>query len=273
MHLVDLTAAVQTLHTDRNAHDIVRATHSLQRQNATYLDRKSRMCNSTNTHIQLLALQDGSITDVLIHRRLGYVYADDRVETRYNALTALLCSPSPGDIIQPWSKPIDSLAPEELETPDPTSFPDDILNYLTTSLDEARTIYISDLETHVTPAMRTACTAIIELLQSDLAYDVFVPRTWKGIDMPPVHFSVKPGMPDYLKARPRPIREALFQDAKTEFDCMQSYFYVKSNLQLLARSSSHPKLLLPTYNSVEIIVKLIPSSKYLENPFHMSNSP
>lgn len=244
-HLVDLTAAVQTLHSDRNPHDIVRATHSLQRQTATYLDRKSRMCNSTNTHIQLLALQDGSITDVLNHPRLGYVYADDRVETRYDALTALLNSPSPGDIIQPWSKPIDSLAPEELETPDPTSFPDDILNYLTTSLDEARAIYIADLETHVTPAMRTACPAIIELLQSDLAYDVFVPRTWKGIDMPPVHLSVKPGMPDYLKARPRPIREALFQDAKTEFDRMQSYFYVKSTSPIACPLVIAPKATAP----------------------------
>ena len=35
-HLVDLTAAVLTLHSDRNPHDIVRATHSLH---ATYLDR------------------------------------------------------------------------------------------------------------------------------------------------------------------------------------------------------------------------------------------
>ena len=51
------------------------------------------MCNSTNNHIQLLALQDGSISDALIHLRLGYVYADDRVETRYDALTALFTQP------------------------------------------------------------------------------------------------------------------------------------------------------------------------------------
>jgi hypothetical protein len=97
-HLVDLTAAVQTLHSERNPQDIVRATHSIQQQTATYLEWKSRMCNSTKTHVQLLALQDGSTTDVLIHSRLGHVFADNRVETRYDILTALLCSPSPGEV-------------------------------------------------------------------------------------------------------------------------------------------------------------------------------
>ena len=145
------------------------------------------MCNSASTHIHLLALEDGTITNILAHPRLGHVFADDRVETQYTMLSALLCSPNPGDIIKPWSKPIDSLAPEELNTPDPTSFPDDILAYLTTTPEEARAIYDSDLISHVTPGIRAACPKIMELLQSELAYDVFVPRTWKGIDMPPHH--------------------------------------------------------------------------------------
>ena len=81
-----------------------------------------------------------------------------------------------------------------------------------------------DLATHITPAMRIACPAIIELLQSDLAFDVFVPSTWKGIDMPPYHLDIKPGMPDHLKARARPVREALYKDAKTEVDRMRTYF-------------------------------------------------
>ena len=80
-------------------------------------------------------------------------------------MSALLSNPDPGDIIQPWSKPNDSLAPEELNTPDPTSFPDDILAYLTTTIKEARLIYNVDLATHVTPQMQAACPAIMELLQ------------------------------------------------------------------------------------------------------------
>ena len=118
----------------------------------------------------------------------------------------------------------DSLAPEEINTPDPTSFPDDILAYLTTTPEEARAIYDSDLITHVTTDICTACQAIMILLQSELAYDVFVPRACKGIDMVPYHLDVKPGLPDYPRARARPVREALFQNAKTEFDRMRTYF-------------------------------------------------
>ena len=39
----------------------------------------------------------------------------------------MLIRPIPGEVIPPWSRPIDEIAPEELDTPDPTSFPDEIL--------------------------------------------------------------------------------------------------------------------------------------------------
>ena len=55
--------------------------------------------------------------------------------------------------------------------------------------------------------MTAACPHILDLLTSDLAYDVFVPRTWTGIHMPPYHLDTKPGLPDFLKAHTRPIRE------------------------------------------------------------------
>ena len=85
-----------------------------------------------------------------------------------------------------------ALASEELDTLDPTSFPDDILMLLTISTDEARFIYNTDLETHVTPAMRAACPTILDLLTSELAYDVFVPRKWTGIHMPSYQLDTKP---------------------------------------------------------------------------------
>ena len=65
-------------------------------------------------------------------------------------MSALLSNPDPSDIIQPWSKLIDSLEPETLNTPDPTSFPDDVLAYLTTTAEEARLTYNIDLATQVT---------------------------------------------------------------------------------------------------------------------------
>jgi hypothetical protein len=130
----------------------------------------------------------------------------------------------PGAILPPWSQPIDSVAPEEIDTPDPTSFPDDILTYLTSTPEEARLVYLNDLETHVTDDMRNACQDIMPLLRSELALDVFVPSTWTGTLMEPYHLDVKPGMPDHLKARARPVRAALFQHAKNEFDRMRTYF-------------------------------------------------
>ena len=44
-------------------------------------------------------------------------------------------------------RPIDTVAPAESDTPNPTSFPDDILTYLTTTHDEAIIVYLADLET------------------------------------------------------------------------------------------------------------------------------
>ena len=52
----------------------------------------------------------------------------------------MLIHPIPGDVIPPWSRPIDEVAPEELDT----SFPDDILVYLSTSIEEARLLYNAD---------------------------------------------------------------------------------------------------------------------------------
>ena len=65
----------------------------------------------------------------------------------------------------------------------------------------------------------------MELIQSELAHDVFFPRTWKGINMAPCHLDTKPGIPDVLRARARPVRQALYQDAKAEFDRMRTYFH------------------------------------------------
>ena len=244
-NLTEDTKAISKLRLQHNQEDVLKAKQKLQECSADYLGRKDVMCNSTSTHIHLLALENGTVTNILAHPRLGYVFADDRVENQYTMLTALLCSPDPGDIIRPWSKPIDSLAPEEINTPDPTSFPDDILAYLTTTPEEARAIYDSDLITHVTTDIRTACPAIMILLQSELAYDVFVPRAWKGIDMVPYHLDVKPGLPDYLRARARPVREALFQDAKTEFDRMRTYFYEPSTSSIACPLVIAPKATAP----------------------------
>ena len=173
------------------------------------------------------------------------VYIDDRVETRHALLSTLIAAPTPGTVISPWSLPIDNTAPEEYFTPDPTSFPDDILAYLSTSHEEARAAYIIELEVHVTQEMRETCPIIMDLLTSSLALEVFVPDSWLGIDMPPYHLETKPGLPDHMKAHTRPVREALYKDAKTEFDRMRTYFYVPSNSPIASPLVVAPKATTP----------------------------
>ena len=210
-----------------------------------YHQKKLAICSSNLTNIHTVALQDGSNADILSHPIYGTAYADHRVESHYSVLTTLLTQPSSGELISPWSQPIDEIAPEELSTPDPTSFSDDILTLLTITTDEARAIYRTDLETHITPEMTAACPHILDLLTSDLAYDVFVPRTWTGIHMPPYHLDTKPGLPDFLKAHTRPIRETLYKNAKLEFERMQTYFYVKSNSPIACPLVVAPKATAP----------------------------
>ena len=244
-HLSSLTATVATLATTNNSIDILRNARYLHDEQHSYSQRKRAICHNATSSIDLLALQDGSYIETLSHPHHGTVFADNRVESRYNLLTSMLLRPSAGAIIPPWSKPIDALAPEETDTPDPTSFPDDILMYLSTSHDEALHLYREDLKSHITDEMLTSCPEIMTLLTSDLAYDVFVPSHWTGIDMEPYHLEVKPGLPDHLKARSRPIRESLYQDAKTEFDRMSSYFYEKSTSTIASPLVVAPKATAP----------------------------
>ena len=244
-HLSVLTMEVQSITTVTPSAQLIQQAQSITEQHDAYCRRKQTICSSPCTQLHLMSLQDGSAADVLTHPRHGNVFADDRIEARYNLLTSLLASPMPGTIVQPWSKPIDALAPEETETPDPTSFPDDILVHLTTSTDEARTTYHKDLDTHISEAMLLSCPSIKNLLTSQLAYDVFVPRSWPGINMEPYHLELKPGLPDFLKARSRPIRDALYQDAKTEFNRMRTYFYEKSTSPIACPLVVAPKATAP----------------------------
>ena len=238
-----------------NTHDLgdplsntVKSLHQaddIQRHKQSYHERKMHICESPSTSINLLALQDGSATTILSHQTLGSVYADNRVELRCDFLTSISEMPIPGQVIPPWSKPIDTIASEELDTPDPTSFPDDILTYLTITADEAKAAYHSDLDTHVTSDMQQQLPEIMTLLKSQLAYDVFIPSVWTGIRMDPYHLEVKPGLPEFMKAHTRPVRAALYLDAKKEFDRMRTYFYEKSTSPIACPLVVAPKATIP----------------------------
>ena len=165
------------------------------------------------------------------------MYVDDSIEQQYELLTSLLLSPEPRQTIPPWSRPIDTVASQVSNTPDPTSFPDDILTYPISTHDEAIIVYLAGLETHVTPGIKNACLGIMDLLASDLALSVFVPTEWTGIKLKPYSLEIK--------ARACPIRKALYRDAKAEFDRMRTYFYAPSTSTIASPLVVAPKATTP----------------------------
>jgi hypothetical protein len=82
------------------------------------------------------------------------------------------------NLIDPWSFPVERIAPEEDFVPEPTSFPD-ILTYLTSSYEEAIEDYHKLLDTHVSEEMKSQ-TEVLDILKKK-GHLVFVPKVWEGI--------------------------------------------------------------------------------------------
>jgi hypothetical protein len=117
--------------------------------------------------------------------------------------------------------------------------------------------------------MLQACQEIMTLLTSELAYDVFVPQTWTVIKMLPYHLDVKPGLPEFLKARTRPVREALYTDAHKEFERMKGYFYTKSYSSIACPLVVAPKATAPF---IRLCGDYRPINQYLRSQFHTFNN-
>ena len=90
---------------------------------------------------------------------------------------------------------------------------------------EARKEYLDLLPTRVTEDFVKAVPAVMDLLRSEKAQEVFVPSDWHGLKISPIDFVVKEGLPDRMNTRARPIRPALYEPAKREFDRLATYFY------------------------------------------------
>ena len=145
----------------------------------------------------------------------------------------------------PWSKPLDEIAPEELETPDPLFFNEDVLYYLSTTHEEALAVYYEDLKTHIMPPMLAAYPRVYEILTSADALDTFCPSVWNGLNMDPIHLETAPGLPTSMRAKPRPIREAIFEPARTEFKRMETYMYAESKSPVACPLVVAPKATFP----------------------------
>jgi hypothetical protein len=112
------------------------------------------------------------------------------------------------NLIDPWSFPVERIAPEEDFVPEPTSFPD-ILTYLTSSYEEAIEDYHKLLDTHVSEEMKSQ-TEVLNILKKK-GHLVFVPKVWEGIkNVPDLELKWKDNLPERMKPAVRPINTALW---------------------------------------------------------------
>jgi hypothetical protein len=88
------------------------------------------------------------------------------------------------DLVEPWSEPIDEIAPEETEAPDPCSFTGP-LYYLSKPHEEVIKDYFEMFEKHISEEWR-ANPKLMELMHSDIALEVFVPAKWHGLNIPSI---------------------------------------------------------------------------------------
>ena len=155
--------------------------------------------------------------------------------------------PAPYAIVNPWEKTLES-CPEDDSIPLPTNYSDDVLNFMEVSVDESRREYLDmvDNDPHISDECRQSCPAIVDLLRSPKAIDVFAPAEWRGLKIAPTDLETKDSLPDRLSYKVRPVRPQLLAQAKEEFDRLSKYMFVPSTsvyaapLTIAAKPSTTP---------------------------------
>ena len=178
---------------------------------------------ATSSHEVVISRRYGSVVDSE-HFHQSLLFAIDACSSGAD----VLLSPEPGVILDPWSQIPDTSCEELDATPDPLAFSEDVLRFMELSHDEALQEYYALLDSHVSPGMQEACPQLTDLLKSPMATSVFVPQRWNGMKVSPVVFTTKPGLPDRMKPKARPVRAVLYESAKKEFERLRQYFYVPS---------------------------------------------
>jgi hypothetical protein len=117
-----------------------------------------------------------------------------------------------------WSVP---LCEEEKMIPEPDSFSK--LFYLESSYEDSLKEFLEVLPSRIDEEFNIA-TPVFEYLSRE-AVDVFVPRSWEGINGVEVKLDFDPSMPERIKPAPRKIPAAVLEPAKKEFDRMCQYMY------------------------------------------------
>ena len=217
-----------------------------RRKGSTYRLSKQRIQDDINTRRVLTSDNNGGTVAYLWSPNYGACYEDDRIENVVQSMECLQDFPlaAPGELIYPWSKPAE-LCPEELETPDPLSFNEDILTFMELSVEDSRKEYYDLLTTHITPEMLDAIPETLELLKSRNALDTFAPAAWNGLKIPPATLTLKGDLPERLAPKTRPVRNELYSAAKQEYERLRTYFYVDSDSPIASPLVIAPKATAP----------------------------
>ena len=157
-------------------------------------------------------------------------------------LALSLADPDPeAPLLQPWSTILED-APEDLETPEPSTCKDH-LRYLAVGRDKLVEEYKELYGEHVHgPFLDTF--GVRDTLDT-VGCDVFVPKNWDGVDYPDLELNFLPGMPERLKPPPRPVNKKLYEPCKEEAHRLLDYMYQKSDSPVASPLVVAPKATKP----------------------------
>jgi len=208
-----------------------------------YSRRKDRI--SSDPACREVILNDGKGGDTrlyLVSDKHGVVFADSRMEDTVSAMEAAVSNPElvTGDLYTPWAKDPE-ICPEELDTPDPLSFNEDVLRYMELSPEEAQKEYMDTYAEHIGPGMMAVRPDIVQLLQREAVVETFAPTRWDGIKVDPVELKLTGPLPARMAPKARPIREALYDPARSEMERLLKYFYEKSTSSIASPLVIAPK--------------------------------
>ena len=144
----------------------------------------------------------------------------------------------------PWTVTANEEAPEETATDLPCSFAGP-LHYLSISREDAIKEYKEQLSTHIEKQFAES-TKVLELLNSTLALDVFVPAVWKGIEgIPSLELEFRDTLPTSMTPRARPVNPRLYENAHKEFIRLCTYFYTPADSAVASPLVIAPKATKP----------------------------
>ena len=145
------------------------------------------------------------------------------------------------DCVPMWTQPIDNIAPEELEIPELSNF-GKALYLLSNTREDILNDYYALLTTNISADMVAARPDILTFMKGPLALKVFCPKTWTGINgLKPLELKFSAQLPARRKPSIRPIKPALLENSRSEYDRLSVHMYVKSDSPIASALVIAPK--------------------------------